>query len=457
MVDSHYLLFVTVAALGASYFLLARRTLDLLAIAFSSALFYFLPMFFQILPILHGQGIVQGEWATIIPGSYVVATAVTMSLIAGAILKDRLIASGAIDVGALRSSPSLASYYVAASVLGLCIAIWSAPKAIFTTDKSVVLANIGYGYALFETAAGLAFIDAAIHRRRLHLVIAAALLFTNLLIGFRLMVLMVAIALIFVALASSGPVRVYRKLPAYGAIVFCLFMVLLFAHQVRFRLLGTSAEPMLAALIKRPEAPIVPAPPGASEEQHPGKFVWPSLPPILHRADGTPTLLFDTLVRMEPFTTQSILNEIVRHERTCSLGLGAGKLVLLLSPFGRLLEGRYSAFEDEFKSKLFPTVTFGLAANVWAEAYCRLGPAGVIAVILAFVTGLIVLDWMIRRLPGILAPPLLLAGALLAFYIHRNDLYYELLLLRRAALVFLVVWAVYMAVSWAKQRHAPSY
>ena len=37
---------------------------------------------------------------------------------------------------------------------------------------------------------------------------------------------------------------------------------------------------------------------------------------------------------MEPFTTQSILNELVRHERTCSLGLGAGKLMLLLSPFG---------------------------------------------------------------------------------------------------------------------------
>jgi hypothetical protein len=99
----------------------------------------------------------------------------------------------------------------------------------------------------------------------------------------------------------------------------------------------------------------------------------------------------------------------------------------------------FRSFNGYFQPALFPDVEWGMANNIWAQMIA----AGGWPLFLAFLAGFVcTLRLAARRMATARATNrcgVALATAYWGFYIHRNDLGYELSELKRVLLVWIVV------------------
>jgi len=137
---------------------------------------------------------------------------------------------------------------------------------------------------------------------------------------------------------------------------------------------------------------------------------------------------------------------MILHEFSCSPRNILN--IAYIVPFAGLIFGAPEKFESEFKPALFPNYKYGLAGNIWAETFCRFGYLGIVSAVIIFILSIAVMQILLFRAFPIALPALALSGVFLAFYVHRNDLLFELLLIRRVLLVFGVAWL--LEVVWSK-------
>jgi hypothetical protein len=442
------LLFAVLAVAGSGYFLFRRRNFDLFLVAFGGCLFYFLPL-------LVGSVPARTEPPSGIPiilpiGVYVLGIGITASVLLSALVFDLLERTPrAIDTNA-RAGAGLSSWYLLFSIIGLVGAVRSG--AILNVDKIDVLRHIGYWFVLFETAAGLAVVDAFRHRKRLQFVAGLALMFVDLIIGFRTMTIMIFIACVLLQLGNKGPVSLWRKLPALGLGVAVLFVAMVIVNPLRYAVLSRVD---LAQEVLRPfetigplisQTPVSQSPVSQSPEvSSPSKVAADAAAPSIK----TPwsSIISPDLWNIEPFVTQAILAEMIRTDFSCSPRNILNALYVI--PFAGLVLRAPSSFEDEYKTALFSGYRYGLAGNIWAEAFCRFGYVGVALTLFAFILSLRGFQVLLFKTSGYtVGPAAALSGAFLAFYVHRNDLLFELLLIRRTFMVFAVAWALQYA--WSR-------
>jgi hypothetical protein len=117
------------------------------------------------------------------------------------------------------------------------------------------------------------------------------------------------------------------------------------------------------------------------------------------------------------------------------------------------LVGPPITFESQYKPVFFPNNWAGMAGNAWAEAYCDFGSPGIVVKIIVVVLLIAAAQLLTTRLNSSAIPALLLSGAFLAFYVHRNDMLYELLLIRRAVMVFVLALACSLLVRRVRGSH----
>lgn len=154
---------------------------------------------------------------------------------------------------------------------------------------------------------------------------------------------------------------------------------------------------------------------------------------------ATPDTYVKAVSRSEPFVTQGILNEVVKTRFEVP-GKRLGEAIgVSLVPFYTSFFEAPKSFNDYFQPALFPGVEYGMANNIWAEAFAEGGFGGVGVAVILF-QGLL---WLGSRALQAgrthLQNLVLLCGGYLAFYIHRNDLLYELVLLRRLVAAYVVI------------------
>jgi hypothetical protein len=441
------LMFAILAVAGSGYFLFRRRNFDLFLVAFGGCLFYFLPLLVGSVPARTEP---PSEIQIALPaGVYVLGIGITAGVLLGAIVFDLLDrAPRAIDTNA-RSGGGLSSWYLLFSTIGLVGAVRSG--AIFNLDKIDVLGQIGYWFVLFETAAGLAVVDAFWHRKRLQLVAGLALMFVDLVIGFRMMTVMVFIACVLLQLGSEGSLNLWRKLPALGLGVAVLFVAMVLVNPVRYTVLSRvdvaqevlrPLEAIGPLLSQSPvsQSPVSQSPQISSPSKAADAAARPNEPPWSN-------VISPEWWNIEPFVTQAILAEMIRTDFACSPRNILNALYVV--PFAGLVLGAPQTFEAEYKGALFPGYRYGLAGNIWAEALCRFGHVGVALTLLAFIFSLRGFQILLSKSSGYtVRPAAALSGAFLAFYVHRNDLLFELLLIRRTFMVFAVAWALQYA--WSR-------
>lgn len=439
------LAFAAASVIGAAYFSFRRRTVDLFAVAYGGCIFYFLPLFVGSVP---ERGELPTDLMISLPaGIYAVGIGVTASIFVAAALFDRLrLSTSKIDTSTT-SSIGLSTWYLLFALIGLFGSIRSG--AIFNLDKLIVLDQVGYWFILFETGTALAVADAFLYRMRWHLVVSIILLFVDVFIGFRTITIMTVIACVLLKLGSYGPLQLWRKTPILGLGVAVLFLAMVAVNPFRYAWLPhleIFSEPAQIPKNSNAELPLAPRINDARPAtRRPDEGRHGISEPLADRTATVFTRFLD-FQNIEPFVTQAILAKMILHEFSCSPRNILN--IAYIVPFAGLIFGAPEKFESEFKPALFPNYKYGLAGNIWAETFCRFGYLGIVSAVIIFILSIAVMQILLFRAFPIALPALALSGVFLAFYVHRNDLLFELLLIRRVLLVFGVAWL--LEVVWSK-------
>ena len=391
------LVFLTVAGVGACYLLTAYRRCDVFALAFAGACVYFLPGFF---------GSVPGGFRDELPVPIEPETYAVMSTVLGAILfgawswdvgGSRTLKEEPIRVDGLSSSTALIL-----ALASLAFAWWIGGPRLLSAYKEDVLDGASRFFMLTGVGAALAAALAFAQRRWTVFFLAAVMLLFTVYVGHRSYFVMAMIAVFLVHLQRQGPQRLYIRnftaIVAAGGLVMTVFVYKCIYVLVK---LGDYGEVLS----------------------------------LLTDSD----FYLDAVISSEPFTTQLVLNEVVHTgfetEMDYILYSVIGQFTLFSGEAGLV----FRSFNSLFQPALFPDVEWGMANNIWAQMLA----AGGWPLFLAFLGGFV---WTLRvaakRMASARATSrcgVALATAYWGFYIHRNDLGYELSELKRVLLVWVVV------------------
>jgi hypothetical protein len=237
---------------------------------------------------------------------------------------------------------------------------------------------------------------AASRRNHLLLAINLGLLLLNLYIGFRVEIIVALLAFATIRMAEAGPQRLYRHWKI--GIGVAVLGIGLFVYKYLLFAIKLNDWSLVAEQIENPNAV---------------------------------RLIF---FQSEPFIILGVLNEVMRQGLDVGMAHLAASFYLLL-PFANELGAQFVGFEELFRPKLFSSVTnYGIGSNIWAE---MLSSGGWPFLLLFTVSYALILN-MGRALLSRLSPEwsAIIAVTLVywAFYIHRNDLLFQLTLTRRVLL-----------------------
>ena len=389
--------FVVVAISGCAYFLFCLRQFDFLSVAFFSACVYFLPGFFgyTVAPVSAGLAVpVDLENQT-----YVVMLGVLMAIWAGAILFD-LAGKGDVRGWSLERSRAAALCTTLLAVIGFVLIWATAGEALFDDDKIVMMESLNRWHVLGATSAPLGAVLAFASRRWLLLTVCMALLMFDMYIGFRVSFGIALIATFTLHLSRYGRQRLAVQNWRIGCLGIVFVLILFVYKQVYVAVkLG----------------------------------LWDV---ILDRLTDT-DLYASAILMSEPFNTQAILNEVIAQDFHVGMEHFQDVLFqfLLFSPE---LGGTSRSFNDFFQATLFSSeLEYSMANNIWAEMISSGG-----WVLLGLFLGIFVLLLMlgshwVRSSDANLAAGIAVVFSYWAFYIHRNDLLYQINLEKRTILVWI--------------------
>lgn len=398
-----HITFILVAIAGLSYFLLCLRQFDFFSVAFFSGCVYFLPGFF-------GYTVAPISAAMLVPvdledQTYLVMIGVLIAIWLGALLFDHAL-KGNDPRWFLHGSESAGLWAVILALVGYILIAATAGEALLDDDKIVMMESLNRWYILGATAAPLGAVLSFVSKRWLLFALSMALLLFDMYIGFRISFAIALIAIFTLQLARYGPQRVALQNWRIGCIG-AVFVSLLFVYK----------QVYIAVKLG----------------------LWDTIADRLQDIE----IYASAIMMSEPFNTQAILNEVVAQD--FRVGMGHLKDVFLqFVLFSTELGSAPLSFNDLFQATLFPSdLDYGMANNIWAEMLSS-GGWPLLAIFMAFFVVMLMLgSYLIRFQDRILAAGAALAFSYWAFYIHRNDLLYQVNLEKRAILV----WAACVVLS----------
>lgn len=390
--------FLVVGAGGMAFFLLRRRRFDAFSIAFFGALAYFLPGFFGYVLLPRTLSRPAMEPVPIEAGTYQLMVAVLSAILCGAWAFDAASLDRYRPAFHFQGSARTPMLTLALSLLGLALMIGIAGSQLVDAQKAEFLGDLGRTHHLFGTSAVLGVVLAYVERRRRLGALFIVLLLFDVYLGFRFYAAIAAIAILCLALARQGRQR-------------------LVIDHWRMGLAGLATASSFF-LVKRLIQPVRNA-------------RWDLVLQQLTTLEGYRTAITES----EPFKTQAILNEVVRREIASGLDHFASLkgTVLIMSPDAGLERSTFGS--EVVQRQLFPEALAGVASNIWAEMWSAGGWALMILCLVLWIGLLAALSLCVRATDPVVRA---LTGILVAywgFYLHRNDLLYQLILGRRAVLV----------------------
>lgn len=385
--------FLAVALLGSLYFLLAKRRFDFLSVAFFSACVYFMPGFFGYANTYLGVGL-EREVAQVelVPETYLVFVLVLGAILSAAVLLDFLKEGPPLTVR-LRGGGTAAVWATALGLAGFVASFATMGDVLLYSEKVDVLDGLDRWHLLWSIGASLGVVLAFGQRRWLLLAVCTFLLLVDVYVGFRVSFATTAVAVFALWLSEGGrqrfALRNWKIALAGGGLAFFVFVYKQLYVTIK---LG----------------------------------MWDSI------SDRTSDAGFYSTVvtQSEPFTTQAILNGVLANDFRVGLGHLAG-FVNLVVPFSQGVFGPATSFNTLFQPALFPETQGGMANNIWAEMWSSGGWPLLALFVLVFVLALALGSYLLQARDPVLAGGAALFFAYWAFYIHRNDLLFQLTLERR--------------------------
>ncbi len=396
-----HLAFILLVLLGWGYFGFYKRPFDLLFLAYASATIYFMPglVGYTNLPIGSGETWVE---TAVLPEAYGVFSLVMGGILLAAWLVDRTQTEAERPSAWVIGVPSLWVLWVALLMgyLGFAMTLLQHGNAL-NLPKEEFMSGLSRWYLLGSETAIMSSLLAFLLRRWGLLLLALVLIAVDMYLGFRNSAAIAGLGIFLLWFRQKDPSRLFlRHLKPLLIGVPCAYALFLYKQ--------------ISVLIKVSN--------------------WDLLADLLTNGD---TYLF-SLTRSEPFGTQTILNETLRAGFT----VGPAHLFQALGsalPFYPVFFGQPTSFNDLFQQRLFPGTDYGMANNIWAQMWSSGGwpLLGVFTIVYAFL-----LAWGTRQIKAQRSPVLLACAAHFwvywAFYIHRNDLVFQLYIQRRT----LVYWGM---------------
>jgi hypothetical protein len=407
------LTFTTVAGIGLFYFLFGKRRFDLFSVAFFSACVYFLPGFlgYALYPDLSSPNYYVGVPTNLVDEVYVIMMVVLFSIFFSGLYFDLTFRKKLEQPISIKGSKNAAIVATVLAVVGCSLAFFTIGKTLFFYDKAEVIKLINRWVILWETAASLGAVLAFVQSRRILFCICMFLLLLEVYIGFRSAFAVTSIAIFCIWLNRKGKQRLAIK--SWKVLILGLIFAL-FVFIYKFLLLFIKMG---------------------------------NLQTVTERLQK-PEFYFSTIAQSEPFTIQAILNEVVKTNFYVGLEHLKG-IIYQFMLFSPELGAEVVSFNNLFQPNLFPGIGWGMANNIWAEMWSSGGWNLLLSFIGIFVTLLFIGSSCLSR-P---VDPTIKGGIALflsywAFYIHRNDILYQLNLEKN---VFLVWFAcVFISDLWSR-------
>lgn len=398
------LLLFLVAGCGLSYLLTAHRRCDLFTLAFVAACVYFLPGFVGGVP----DGINRETRVPIERETYAVMITVLTAILAGAWCWDPAGQTGRRDAEPV-SDPVASWVALSIAGAGLVMAVRSGGDALFSANKSDVLEATSRWFMLLGFGASLSAVLTFLQRQWKLFAVSCGLLLFTVYIGFRSSLAMALMGVFLVHFHRQGPQRlVTRNRPTL--LIMAGMTVAFFAYKCVYQLVKLGEYGLAVESL------------------------------------GDPEFYYSAVIGSEPFATQMVLNEVLRTDFQTDAAYIVQSVMAQLTLFSGELGFRFVSFNDLFQPQLFSEVHYGLAANIWAQMLAAGGWPLFLCFLTSFVGSLRLGSiWLANRRLTTRAG-VALAGAYWAFYIHRNDLGFELSLMKRVLLVWFLVVCVAEAV-----------
>jgi hypothetical protein len=373
--------------------------LDTFTIAFFSCGLYFLPglVGYTLTPVTPEQPFKTP--VELVPEAIAIMLLVVVSIIVSAVVWDRFELRRIAPTWRIQGTPLIAYAALALAVLGFVWSILETGPLLFSPDKSAVITGVSRGHLVWEMGASVGAVLAYLYRRKWALAGCVLLLVVDAWIGFRYAIAMSFVSIAWLALFRDRAFRLSSTPKKYVVGVLLGGLAIISYQNLK--------EPIRLN-------------------------DWGEV----GRRMSNPVWYATGIMTSEPFTTQTVLNEIVRNDfRTDTDHLWAASMHLIL--FSPLLGAEDVRFNRMHQSALFPTVDHGLADNIWGQFWSASGWTGLTIFVIVFNMILAFGARAIRcKDPAILAL-VSLSYAYWAFYIHRNELQVEVGYLKQVILVWL--------------------
>ncbi len=393
-------LFVTVAIVVLFYFLFAKRQFDFFSVAFISACVYFLPGFLgYVNEWILEDGVSRRVHAEMVPETYVVFVVVLLAILLASIIYDYTVKGKGLEV-TLRGSKNAAVWAVGLALVGFVMSVITSSDALLSADKSYVVESLNRWYFLWVIGASLGAVLSFKQRRWGVFSIPVALLLADLYVGYRFSFAISAIAVFTLWLAEKGRQR-FMIQSWKVALVGGMIAFFMFAYKGLY--------------------------------VHVKVGDWSSFA----RRVTSVRFYVESVTNSEPFVTQAILNKVLANHFYVGMEHFFDS-VRLVTPLSRALLGPAASFNDLFQPALFPYTEFGMADNIWAEMLSSGGWPLFALFVIFFVSLLALGSYLLRAREPLVVGGVALFFSYWAFYIHRNDLIFQI----SSEKQILFLWAV---------------
>lgn len=399
-------IFTITALIGLALFGIRKRRFDFFSLAFICSCIYFMPGFFGyvLYPSAVTTAVTLGMKVPIESTAYLVMIFVLLTIILSSIFYDASATQPKRTIS-LRGSHNTPLIFFIISLTALALSFATSGMAILSTDKNNVLESLNRWFVLFEVSTVLLMATAFYYRSMILLTFGAIFVAFDMYVGFRGVMAISVLSVFLLYLHQVGEKRVvltHRKYLLYGLV----FALVLFAYK--------------------------------------GIYVAVK--------SGNWDLVFDNVLKAdfylfwinnsEPFVTQAILNKVMEYDfRTEMDHIYAGLYQLIL--FAPQLGMEDISFNDYFQHHLFPsTKGWGMANNIWAQMYSAGGWRGVFLFSLFFAVSLGVLSRLLSIFSGAASAVVAVLGTNWVFFIHRNDISYQLVMEKRVLIIGLIAMLI---------------
>lgn len=406
-------IFYLIVIVGLYHFLFKKERFDFFLLAFFSAIIYFLPGFFGYGNIEYSGGesinFVLNYKAYLI--MCIIITGIILTSILYEFLNNRDLCMESKSNNNRKFVLSLTymdNIVLLLTILSFILILKDSGNLLMYTNKLDLLKNINRWYIAWETSIYIGFIISLHNKNKINLIIYLIFMSLDILIGFRFnTVLTLVSAIMFVYSKKERKALIKRRKLIFGSFLL-IFIVLLLAQ--------------ILALIKAKEYTL-----------------------LAERLNNTQTYL-NSITKSEPFVIQAILNQVLAYD--FQVGPEHLKsLLYLIIPFSNDLGAAPISFNSLYQHILFGQVPFQMANNIWAEAWSVGGWGGFIIMIIIYLTGV----WIgSKLLSSKLVSKKIFACSFFScwtFYIHRNDLLYQLTMQRRILIWFFLIWIITYIIS----------